>query len=245
MVFHMPQKKVSLPQLNMAGMAIEFVSNFNFLGIKIDTNLNWLSHTNLVANKILKTAGVLNKLKDILPQSVLTTIYFSLIQCHFNYGILAWGHQTHRLFKLQKRILRIITCNPYISHTAPLFKKLGILKLNDIYTLQQLKFYYKLLHLQLPNYFYKMSYLTNIQTHGIHTRASSNLHMPRVNNEFAKQCIRFRLVQTVNTMPNLIIHKIQTHSLHGVSTYAKNYFIKNYEPCCNITDCYVCNRNII
>ena len=79
MVFHMPQKKVSLPQLNMAGMAIEFVSNFNFLGIKIDTNLNWLSHTNLVANTILKTAGVLNKLKDILPQSVLTTIYFSLI----------------------------------------------------------------------------------------------------------------------------------------------------------------------
>ena len=69
-----------------------------------------------------------------------------------------------------------------------------------------------------------MSYLTNIQTHGIHTRASSNLHMPRVNNEFAKQCIRFRLVQTVNTMPNLIIHKIQTHSLHGVSTLCKNLF---------------------
>ena len=56
-VFHMPQKKVPLPQLNIAGMAIEFVSNFNFLGIKIDTNLNWLSHTNLVANKILKTAA--------------------------------------------------------------------------------------------------------------------------------------------------------------------------------------------
>ena len=160
MVFHMPQKKVPLPQLNIAGMAIEFVSNFNFLGIKIDTNLNWLSHTNLVANTILKTAGVLNKLR------VLTTIYFSLIQCHLNYGILAWGHLTHRLFKLQKRILRIITCSPYISHTAQLFKKLGILKLNNIYTLQQLKFYYKLLHLQLPNYFYKMSYLTNIQTHG-------------------------------------------------------------------------------
>ena len=71
MVFHMPQKKVPLPQLNIAGMAIEFISNFNFLGIKIDTNLNWLSNTNLVANKILKTAGVLNKLRDILPQSVL------------------------------------------------------------------------------------------------------------------------------------------------------------------------------
>ena len=133
MVFHMPQKKMLFPQLNIAGMAIEFVSNFNFLGIKIDTNLNWISHTNFVANKILKTAGVLNKLRDILPQSVLTAIYFSLIQCHFSYGILAWGHQSNRLLKLQKRILRIITCSPYISHTAPLFKKLGILKLN-IYT---------------------------------------------------------------------------------------------------------------
>ena len=66
MVFHVPQKKVSLPQLNIAGIAIEFVSNFHFLGIKMDTNLNWLSHANLVANKILKTAGVLNKLRDDL-----------------------------------------------------------------------------------------------------------------------------------------------------------------------------------
>ena len=130
MVFHMPQKKMLLPQLNIAGMAIEFVNYFNFLGIKIDTNLNWLSHTHFLANKILKTAGVLNKLRDILPQSVLTAIYFSLIepglQCHLSYGILAWGHQSNRLFKLQKRILRIITCSPYISHNAPLFKKLGI-----------------------------------------------------------------------------------------------------------------------
>ena len=124
-------------------------------------------------------------------------------------------------------------------------KKLGILKLNDIYTLQQLKFYYKLLHLLLPYYFYKMSYVTNIQKHGINTRASNNLHVQRFNHEFAKHCIRFRLVQTVNTMPNLIIHKLQTHSLYGFSSYDKQYFITNYEHSCNITDCYVCNRLII
>ena len=115
----MPQKRMLLPQLNIAGMAIAPVSNFNFHGIKIDTNLNWLSHANFVANKILQTAGVLNKLRDILPQSVLTAIYFPLIQCHFNYGVLAWGHQSNGLFKLQKRILRIITCSQYDSHTAP------------------------------------------------------------------------------------------------------------------------------
>ena len=96
-------------------MAIEFVRDFNFLGIKIVTNLNWLSHTNFLANTIRKPAGVLNKLRDILPQCVLTAIYFSLIQCHFNYAILAWGHQRNRLFKLEKRILRTITYSPYCA----------------------------------------------------------------------------------------------------------------------------------
>ena len=212
MAFHMPQKILQLPQISIAQTDIEFVDNFNFLGITIDSHLNWAAHINLIASKILKTTAVLNKLKYILPQSVLITIYISLIQCYFNYGILAWGHQTNRLLNLQKRIIRIITCSNYIAHTSPLFLNLGLLKINDIYKLQQFKFYYKLQNLQLPNYFYKMTYPTNIQIHGINTRSGSNLHTPRVNHEFARNCIRFRLVQTNNTAPHMITNKIETHS---------------------------------
>ena len=140
MVFHMPQKQIQLPKLSLSQTSIEFVSNFNFLGITIDTHLNWASHINLITNKVRKIAGILNKLKRILPQSVLVTIYYSLIQCHFNYGILAWGQQTQRLYNLQKRITRTITCSPFISHSAPLLKKLEILNINDVYKIQQLKF---------------------------------------------------------------------------------------------------------
>ena len=124
---HMPQKQIQLPKLSISQTSIEFVSNFNFIGITIDTHLNW--HRILITNKVREIAGILNKFKHILPQSMLVTIYYSLIQCHFNYRILAWGHQTQRLYNLQKRIIRIITCSPCISHSAPLLKKLDILKM--------------------------------------------------------------------------------------------------------------------
>ena len=54
MAFHMPQKKVRLPHLKIAGTNIEFVDNFNFLGITINKHLNWTSHIDNVSVKISK-----------------------------------------------------------------------------------------------------------------------------------------------------------------------------------------------
>ena len=47
MVFHMPQKRIQLPVLRIAGEDIAFVDNFNFLGIIINKHLNWTSHVDM------------------------------------------------------------------------------------------------------------------------------------------------------------------------------------------------------
>ena len=54
---------------------------------------------------------------------------------------------------MQKRALRTITNNWYITHTTPIFKSFNILKINDLYWLMVLKFYYKLENKLLPSYF--------------------------------------------------------------------------------------------
>ena len=41
MVFHMPQKRIQLNLLKIAGADIECADNFNFLGIIINKHLNW------------------------------------------------------------------------------------------------------------------------------------------------------------------------------------------------------------
>ena len=108
MIFHMPQKKVQLPLLQIAESNIEYVDNFNFLGITINKHLNWASHVDALASKISKTIGVLNSLKHIRSINILRTIYNSLIICHLNYGVLVWGTQSNlnnKIVKLQKRAL--------------------------------------------------------------------------------------------------------------------------------------------
>ena len=80
----------------------------------------------------LRNTGILNKIKLFLPSRILKTIYSSLILFQLNYGILVWGQNYKRIFKLQKRVMRIITCSKYNAHSEPLFKELKLLKLEDI-----------------------------------------------------------------------------------------------------------------
>ena len=39
-----------------------------------------------------------------------------------------WGYHSDRLYKLQKKAMRLITVAPYNAHAEPIFKSLNILK---------------------------------------------------------------------------------------------------------------------
>ena len=121
MVFHTPQRKVRVPKLRIEDHDIEIVEEFNFLGIILDKNLNWKSHISHICKKISKTTGILCRLKRLVPQDVLLTLYNSLILPYLNYGILVWGHKSTKLVTLQKKIVRIITNSNFNAHFQPLF----------------------------------------------------------------------------------------------------------------------------
>ena len=59
---------------------------------------------------------------------------------------MTWGFKCQIINQLQKRAIRIITLSNLNSHTDPLFKKLNLLKMNDMLALQELTFYYKCIH---------------------------------------------------------------------------------------------------
>ena len=80
-------------------------------------------------------------------------MYFSMVGSVLDYGILTFGFGHGRLIKIQKRVIRIITRSKYNAHTEPLFKTLGILKLEDNMKLNALKFYFKYTHETLPHFF--------------------------------------------------------------------------------------------
>ena len=69
MIHHFSQRDVSQLEitLNLEGKQIQGICEFNFLGTTIEETLNRAPHTDRIANKISRTLGVMNKLKQFLP----------------------------------------------------------------------------------------------------------------------------------------------------------------------------------
>ena len=124
MFFHSVRKTVAYPKLHIDNKEIERVDSFLFLGLQI--NLNWNNHIHSISFKVSKIAGILHKLKNEFPTSILKSIYNTIILPHLNYCVLCWGSQANRIHLLQKRAIRNINNDNYRAHSEPIFKSLTI-----------------------------------------------------------------------------------------------------------------------
>jgi hypothetical protein len=240
MAFHTPQRKINVPKIQIDNHVIEYVAEFNYLGIYLDRHLNWKKHLDVIRFKISRVSGIMNKLKHFLPQAVLITLYNSLISPHLNYGVLLWGCKADVLEKAQKKIVRIITLSKYNAHTEPLFKKLNFLRATHLCALHELKFCYRLKHKALPSYFLNSMFLTFSQIHQRNTRHSHLYQLPKIKHSYMKNSLRYRIPNVFNNTAKIITDKIQTHSLAGFKTYIKKYFLNNYSTICSVNNCYIC-----
>ena len=121
--FHTAQRIVAYPELKINNFIIDRVTEFNFLGLIISSNMKWKKHIDHIALKLSKIIGIMYRLKFILPADVLLTIYNSLILPHFNYCHLAWGSNItagHKLHLLQKKAVRIVDHRHFLAHTEPI-----------------------------------------------------------------------------------------------------------------------------
>ena len=222
-------------------MELERIKDFNFLGITINENLSWNSHLNNLNRKLSRICGTLNRLKHFLPPFILKTIYNSLFLPHLNFGILTWGSSHNKVSKIQKRALRTIFKGKYNAHTEPLFKLNNLLKIEDIYTLSVIKFYYKYVHNSLPIYFSNFDLNRRSDIHPHNTRHRDLLQTNICNKAYSKTTLRYVLPKLINSLPNIISDKIKTHSLPGLSFYFKNVCLKGYSSECTIVNCYICS----
>ena len=60
--------------LRIDGIDISRLTSNKFLGVIIGEDLKWKEHITAVANKINKSLGILNKVRNIFPVRVLSTL---------------------------------------------------------------------------------------------------------------------------------------------------------------------------
>ena len=64
-----------------------------------------------------------------------------------------YGYTCKSNFKITEKTVRIMFDSEYLAHSELLFKTLKLLKVEDVYKLKRLKFYYNLSYNLLPSYF--------------------------------------------------------------------------------------------
>ena len=108
-------------------------------------------------------------------------LYHALISSHFNYCNIVWGltskRNIERIYKLQKRGIRLIIHSFHLSHTLPIFFKMQKLPIHDLLTLSTKIFMFHLSNKLLPKMY--DDYLTlNCSIYYYNTRDAQNIHLP-------------------------------------------------------------------
>lgn len=123
---------------------IEEVDSFKFLGIHIDRGLSWSFHLDSICSKVSSGTYALRVLSKYCPTNVLKMAYFGLVHSHMSYGIALWGCCADkyflRLFRLQKRAIRIIGKLQFRESCRDAFRELNVLTLACLYILETVLF---------------------------------------------------------------------------------------------------------
>ena len=124
-----------------------------------------------------------------------------------------------------------------------MFKSLNISELFDICNLTQLKFYNKFLNLNVPAYFHTPPFVTRESIHGLNTRYSQGVYVPRIYYTFVEHPIRFSIPTLINDTPRHIADKRHSHSFDSFIEYTKLKYIENYNLLFVCDNCYVGGRH--
>jgi len=119
-------------QVSFVNRKIATAQSLKFLGLTIDTTLTWKHQTGELISILNKACYAIRSIKPLMFLDVLRCTYFSYARSIISYGIIFWGNSSYSedIFKIQKRIIRIIMNSNRNASCRQLFKDLNILPIS-------------------------------------------------------------------------------------------------------------------
>ena len=121
---------------------ISTTSTIKFLGICINVTINWKYHIEYILSKLSAVCYAMRIIKPYMSLEMLKIVYYSNFNSVINHGLPFWGISPHskKIFRMQKRIVRIMMgCRKEVS-CKNLFRKLKILPLLSQYIVSLMMF---------------------------------------------------------------------------------------------------------
>jgi hypothetical protein len=111
-------------------------TNFvKFLGITVNNTLSWKQHIDTITPKLNKAFYIIRRSKLYLSHDVLKMVYYAFFHSVMSYGLIFCRNSTNIkcVFKLQKRVIRIIMGARNGDSCREFFKLLKILPFSAQY----------------------------------------------------------------------------------------------------------------
>ena len=191
-LFHSPRNiPVSQIILKFGKKKVNQENCVKFLGLLLDSNLNWKPHITELSKSCLNCWVILQNTTLCTIRNFKTIILWYIFP-FLSYGIHVWGLTDSTYFDLicvlQKKVSKTITFNDITLPARPIFHNLELLTLADIHNLQVVSFVYECVNGLSPSYFCDY-FKTSTSTHAIRT------HQATTGNYFCKGIIQISIVQ--------------------------------------------------
>ena len=204
-----PRPVYFLRDITFNGKVLEWVDDFKYLGLTIDNKFSFNKHINYVCQGLSKSHGVLRALSSVLPFPSLRTLFYSLSLSKLSNTLLIWGgvpfNSKKRVVTLINKTLRTIFRVRYdenhipLTRTNVLYKQSKILKLDDMYKFQLLKFMNRaLFH---DERLFNSAFASLVPQHSHNTRGM-RFNLPPVRLEIERNGTVFNCVKYFNELPD-------------------------------------------
>lgn len=209
---------------------INITKTAKYLGVIIDDEIKFKPHIQLLKSKLSRALGMMYKVKSYLPKHILLQLYYAIFHPHLLYCAIVWS-STNKTYldpirKLQNRVVKLIDGLNYRQNSSHAFKRLNIVKFDDLVKIETGKFVHTHFKRKIPptfnNFFTKLE-----KHHSINTRIQTSgnfYHIPRYKTSKLQRSIKYTGVKVWNSIPG----DIKLSSIQKFKKLYKNFLTINY-----------------
>lgn len=113
--------------------------HLKYLGVTIDSNLNFRKHIDLLCTRVRKLIYVFKNLRNIADYKLIKQVYLALCQSILTYCITSWGGAAKTILlpleRAQRAILKVATFRPFRFPTHQLYMACNVLTVRQLFIL--------------------------------------------------------------------------------------------------------------
>lgn len=116
------------------------VNHLKYLGVVIDSGLNWYSHLDTITTRVRRMIYVFKQLGSSADFNTIRMVYIAICQSVITYCITVWGGAARTKFlkleRAQRAVLKVMSKKHFMYPTTQLYKDANVLTVRQLFVLR-------------------------------------------------------------------------------------------------------------